>query len=117
MKRQRYENTVEKLNLLHEKYDDLVWYARSKPNRKVAIIPRARIQMKWPAEVEAFEECEDNWQHGFNSGMLAAVRYISAYLEKPLVFDDEETGEPLPLEENYRLAIEQAEREFPQLDT
>lgn len=68
---------------LHEKYMDLVWYARANPDlpkltkeQKNSIInSKGKIYMKYTKDIEELEECPD-WQHGFNSGMLAAIRYI-----------------------------------------
>jgi len=55
----------------NNKYFDLVWYARSKPGR--AEDARKRIEALYPKEVKDLG-IDDNWSHGFNSGMLAASR-------------------------------------------
>ena len=69
------------LEALLAKYNDLVWYARS--SEKHEHIKGVKAE-KMRIENEHTEECinlvdidEDNWQHGFNSGMLAALRLFS----------------------------------------
>ena len=71
------------------KYLDLVWYARSHPKddteywdktpndiKNGAFKSQDKVRKLYPAEVKELDECETNWQHGFNSGMLACVRYL-----------------------------------------
>jgi hypothetical protein len=61
-----------------EKYFSLVWYAKRNPNDLPKEIQKHRREIEeiYLDEIIAFWECEDNWQHGFNSGMLAGIRYI-----------------------------------------
>ena len=88
------------------KYCDLVWYARSHPKEdtaigrrspitsvKVGLNAQARVQEAYPSEVSALS---DDWNHGFNSGCLAAFRYVQTALQQDLAT---------------------AELEFPDLDT
>ena len=88
------------------KYSDLVWYARSHPKgdtaywekvpdsiREGAFNAQARVQEMYPDEVSALS---DDWNHGFNSGCLAAFRFIQTAIQ-------EDVGT--------------AEEEFPSLDT
>lgn len=89
-----------------QKYFDLVWYARS-PSKKdtaywdkvpedirdKALNAQARVQEAYPYEVSALS---DDWNHGFNSGCLAAFRFIQTAIQ-------EDVGT--------------AEEEFPSLDT
>ena len=90
------------------KYFALVWYARSRPRqdteywqkvsssiREGAFNSQERVEAAYPLEVIALE---DDWNHGFNSGCLAAFRYVLSALDKDL-------GIPV------------AEEEFPSLDT
>jgi hypothetical protein len=94
-KKQLIEEVAKKQN----KYSDLVWYARSssehdnipgvKENRK-------RIEESYADEVNALHEDDSNWQHGFHSGMVAALRYV-------LTIDE--------------LGLEQADEWFPELDS
>ena len=55
-----------------------------------------QAEKDYPDEIKNLQECEDNWQHGFNSGMLAGLRYTLTCFE---------------------LGIEQANEWFPELDT
>ena len=58
-----------------------------------------RIEKEYPDEVNELNGLSAehiNWHHGFNSGMVAALRYI-------LTMDD--------------LGLEQADEEFPMLDS
>lgn len=74
---------------LHTKYSKLVWYARSHPANDVeywkdrpeairskAFSAQSRVEEDYHDDVIELTECDDNWQHGFNSGMLAAIRYM-----------------------------------------
>lgn len=66
-----------------EKYRKLVWYARSdghaSPNPRVRDA-FAEVQAMYPSEAAALKSDQDGeniqWTHGFNSGMLAALRLI-----------------------------------------
>lgn len=97
-KKQLIENVVEKL----KKYDDLIWYARATPeNYHIKGVKENvdRIEKEYPDEVKELNGLSAeriNWHHGFNSGMVAALRYI-------LTMDD--------------LGLEQADEEFPMLDS
>ena len=95
MKKNDIKNEVQKLE---SKYCDLVWYARSSPEHdhiEGVLKNRKRIEESYPKEVEAFFDGPD-WEHGFNSGMLAGMRYI------------------LDLFDNNK---EEADKYFPMLDT
>jgi len=97
-KKQLVENVVEKL----KKYEDLIWYARATPeNYHIKGVKENvdRIEKEYPDEVNELNGLSAehiNWHHGFNSGMVAALRYI-------LTMDD--------------LGLEQADEEFPMLDS
>ena len=82
-----------------QKYFELVWYARSGKNNKIPAVlqNRVRIENLYPVEIANLNDLESSdWHHGFNSGMLAAIRYF---------FDLDEMG------------IDLAEENFPLLDT
>jgi len=94
-KKELIENVVEKL----KKYDDLIWYARTSPenyNIKGVKENMDRIEKEYPDGVTELSSKNGDWQHGFNSGMVAALRYV-------LIMDD--------------LGLEQANDEFPNLDS
>jgi hypothetical protein len=97
-KKQLIENVVEKL----KKYEDLIWYVRTtSENYDIKGVKENvdRIEKQYPDEVKELSGLNTehaNWHHGFNSGMIAALRYI-------LTMDD--------------LGLEQADEEFPMLDS
>lgn len=98
-KKEILENIIE----LEDKYFDLVWYARSLPEN--SDIPKVkenieRIQNQYPYEVASLYADDSNWEHGFNSGMLAGMRYIMT------LFGTGPMG-----------GKERAQEEFPFLDT
>jgi hypothetical protein len=63
-----------------QKYFDLVWYARTTPDEPVSQPGRSRVEAAWSAVLEALRSDESNWQHGFNSGCLAAFRLVQGLL-------------------------------------
>jgi hypothetical protein len=94
-KKELIENVITK----ETKYTDLLWYARTSPdhiNIKGVKENKDRIEKLYPNEVTELNSENADWQHGFNSGMVAALRYV-------LTMDD--------------LGLEQADDEFPMLDS
>ena len=94
-KKQLLETIVQK----QDKYVDLMWYARSNP-KDISIEGvkenKERIEKLYPNEVKELQSENGDWQHGFHSGMVAALRYI-------LTMDD--------------IGKEAADEEFPMLDS
>jgi hypothetical protein len=77
-KLERFDEAVRELM---DKYFDLVWLARTKPNEELLsdehyeiMAAVKKVEDKWPKDVKELYECDNNWQHGFNSGMLACSR-------------------------------------------
>ena len=87
---------IKLINRLEKKYFDLVWYAR-KPrdeNDEVTVVmmtrdhpttleiaegatqQAAKVAKKYPEEVAELNSDDGDWSHGFNSGMLAALRLV-----------------------------------------
>ena len=94
-KKQLLETIVQK----QDKYVDLLWYARSNPNHidiKGVAENKERIEALYPNEVKELQSENGEWQHGFHSGMVAALRYITTMDE---------------------MGKEQADEEFPMLDS
>jgi len=90
---------LENLQQKHNKYSDLLWYARTSPehiNIKGVKENKKRIEELYPNEVNELQSENSDWQHGFHSGMTAALRYI-------LTMDE--------------LGLDQADEEFPELDS
>jgi hypothetical protein len=95
IKKELMDNIIEK----QKKYADLIWYARSsRKDNSIAGVKenKDRIEELYPDEVNDLQNEDGDWHHGFNSGMVAALRYI-------LTMDD--------------LGLEQANEEFPMLDS
>lgn len=94
-KRDLIKNVVK----LESKYVDLLWYARTSPeneNIKGVLEQMERIEKLYPSEVVQLYSKNGEWQHGFHSGMVAALRYV------------------LTLHED---GLELAEEDFPMLDS
>ena len=94
-KKELLETIVQQQN----KYVDLLWYARSNPKDidiKGVKENKERIEASYPNEVKELQSENGDWQHGFHSGMVAALRYI-------LTMDD--------------MGKEAADEEFPMLDS
>lgn len=71
---------VECVSGLVEKYESLVWLARE--GMLSDSQSAKRIRKEYPQEVEEFMSSKNpDWQHGFNSGCLAAFRLVSWLLE------------------------------------
>ena len=91
-KKQLVENILQKQN----KYVDLLWYARSKPeNESIKGVKenKERIEKLYPNEVKELQSERGDWQHGFHSGMVAALRYVSTLDE----FGKEQADEDFPM--------------------
>ena len=115
-----------KLKELEQKYFDLVWFARSRPENKNIPGVKAKldkVKADYPKEVEGIKGPNGDWQHGFNSGLLACTRLVSAYA-LPHNYrctdgncdsdsDDDESDSVV----GKANEIEFANREFPSLDT
>ena len=116
-----------------EKYDALVWAARKPPldadeehwhqfwnedGRSTPIDIRTEclkqvkiISEKYPEEIEALKSPEEgDWEHGFNSGCLAMIRWFERAFDNSLFMHDDGVERPFG-------GIENANQEFPFLDT
>jgi len=68
--------------------EQLVWYARKHPNdhpswdelrpdtKKLCLDAKAHIEEMFPNEVDKLRGESGDFYHGFNSGVLAALRFI-----------------------------------------
>ena len=92
---------VEIIAKIYDKYNNLLWYARSKPediNINGVKEARERVEREFAEEVAALEGEHSDWQHGFHSGCCAAFSYVLTCLDKDM-------------------GVEVAEEEFPMLDS
>ena len=63
------------LEIMMEKYCSLVWFARSNPDNE-KIQPRIKeVEEQFPEETTRYKNGNSNFEHGFNSGMLAGIRF------------------------------------------
>ena len=93
----RKKELFEHLHPLVRKYMDLVWYARSDadsyPQQREGILnSQKKIEELYPKDIEDLDENPD-WQHGFNSGMLAGLRYIMTLDDEGKEIADDEFPE------------------------
>jgi hypothetical protein len=109
-----------------KKYMVLVWYARSQPRSQMVVDGvsedhiniildgKARLQEMYPDEIDDLKSESGDWSHGFNSGCLAAFRYVITAMAQ-YEFPDEESDDP---EATFTMGgLKEAEDEFPCLDT
>ena len=86
IKKERLKEAVKLMLENSEKYFELVWYARANTKKLMesecyeGLKAIQDIERKYPKEVMDFRE-DDNWSHGFNSGMLAASRLYLEMIE------------------------------------
>jgi hypothetical protein len=99
MKKATKKEIIQKSLEMYEKYNKLVWYARTTPDRlSIPGVKEAieQLEINNPNELKSLEEDDSNWTHGFNSGCSAAFHYILSLSD---------------------YGIEHADEEFPNLDT
>lgn len=95
----KVKRNEELVSKLHDKYEKLVWYARKSPeNLEIDGVKEKvdEVERLYPLDTKELQGEDGDWNHGFNSGIIAAIRYI---------YDLEEVGE------------ETANEWFPNLDT
>jgi len=109
-----------------QKYFDLVWYARKPPKdhpewgswsssiSAAAKNAMAQVEEKYPDEVDALKSDSGDWEHGFNSGMLACLRLVMTAQNRELITDPAACDDGQPF---WYDGVEQAIEEFPSLDT
>ena len=78
-----------------ETAEKLVWYARKHPSdhpswndvpediRTGALNSAAKVEEQYPDEVDDLKGEHAEWEHGFNSGVLAALRYVFSAAADP----------------------------------
>ena len=124
----QFDEAMKAIGEMEDKYFDLVWYARKDKDRNGAYWNRTPENIKQGAfkniaRIEEFypDECDElncpkrgDWTHGFNSGVLAAMRFVQTamlrhYITDPTASDD---GKPF-----WCGGVEEAKEEFPELGT
>ena len=115
-----------------EKYFELVWIARKNIDAVLSDSDHPsrpgveKIMKKHPLELEKLQSQSGDWQHGFNSGLLAASRMymdLSIAYEEDMAEDLDEledmyegTSVP-PVSERLAASRKDAVDEFPMLDS
>lgn len=103
---------------------DLVWYARSAYPAEHPL--KQKISAKYPEQVAALVASETNWQHGFNSGCLAARRLVTdllgadrtvAKINANLEEDEDDDVQICQEGMTVEAYAEQVLEDFPMLDT
>ena len=95
-KKEILELVIEK----EQKYCDLVWYARKTPDQ-YNTIPKVkenvdRIEKLYPTETKNLVSETGDWEHGFNSGMLAGMRYVMTLFDTGPMGGKEQADEDFP---------------------
>lgn len=74
------EDILNEVSSMHDKYESLVKYARVTPEQiKEHILVQelvTKVESDYTKESNKLSDRDGDWHHGFNSGMLAALRYI-----------------------------------------
>lgn len=87
---------------MEAKYERLVWYARSpratsvefwlnvpEEIRNGAFTAQMEVEEEYPDEVSSLRDSkQSDWQHGFNSGVLAALRFVNTAQMEVQTFED-----------------------------
>lgn len=101
MPKMTFKQATPKIQKMHSKYADLMWYARSYPEGhpywdkhspkmvRGVMESQANVERDYPVEVSELQEDDTNWHHGFNSGVVAAIRYIWDLMENGEEYADE----------------------------
>ena len=100
---EQFDKVLTYLDKLGDKYESLVWYARGNfrvlPGVPKEIIDGAkdqasRLEEIYIDEVQALKDPRrGDWTHGFNSGMLAALRLVLEALSPEEVIHDDGDGD------------------------
>ena len=74
------EDILKEVSSMHDKYESLVKYARVTPEQisehKLIQELVNKVQSEYTKEANELSSEDGDWHHGFNSGMLAACRYV-----------------------------------------
>jgi len=74
------EEILTEVKRFHDKYESLVKYARVTPRQisehKLVKELVDKVETDYSKEAKEISGKDGDWHHGFNSGMLAACRYI-----------------------------------------
>ena len=99
-------------------FEALVWYARSSSDAPHIVALRRKVEREFPEETGALAGEASDWTHGFNSGMLAAMRKVvgvltAAQTAHAMNADAEDGSVPMARKD----AVAAAEGDVPDLGT
>lgn len=102
MPKMTLKQAAPKLQEMCFKHERLMWYARkdkdpdspywdnvSDPIKRGAFESMANVERDYPVEVAELESDDAAWHHGFNSGVVAAIRYMWALMDDGEEWADE----------------------------
>ena len=101
MPKMTFKQATPKMQEMCCKYTDLMWYARSFPEGhpywddhspkmvRGVMESQANVERDYPVEVAELQDDDTNWHHGFNSGVVAAIRYMWDLMENGEEYADE----------------------------
>jgi hypothetical protein len=76
----KYSDVFKEMIELHSVYTDMLWFARTNETTLSTIeLARKnydRIESQFPELVDKLRNDDSNFEHGFNSGVVAAIRYM-----------------------------------------
>lgn len=70
------EEILDQVVNMESKYASLVWYGRSDFENESLNNSRNKIKNAFPSEVKLLETSDSNWDHGYFTGIMVALRYI-----------------------------------------
>ena len=122
-KEAKLDEVIAEVKNLEYKYRSLVWYARKPAYEDVDTVYSdsskeirdgckrgiARVEEDYPDDLRNYHECPD-FAHGFNSGVLAATRFVLTAMDTTTTTDED------GIEFEYG-GVDFAKDTFPQLDT
>lgn len=94
------KETKEYIKELEQKYFELVWFMRNREYKSPKLL--REVEDKYPKETTALLSDDGGcyWEHGFNSGCLAMLRFILTATDR-----------------SKFAGLKQAKEDFPELDT
>ena len=122
----KFDEVMAEVEALEYKYRSLVWYSRKPPYEFIeeefkkkgtpqetiekCMESKLKYQKEFPKETSQLSGVHGDWHHGFNSGCLAAFRFVYTALDTSTTTDED------GIEFNLG-GLEIAKEWFPDLDT
>ena len=84
---------------------------------KISEQGRQQVEKKYPTEVKKLMDSDDDWQDGFNSGLLAVLNLVFNIIYGEEIVKDENANEESENKLTMKRWVEQTIDEFPMLST